>query len=777
MPVAANYRLIATLLLALTPLAPVYAATTDDDSEGEEEVMVTARYREERAQDVPIALSVLDSELLNATGTYSVSQIASLTPTVQFVSSNPRNTTINIRGFGSSFGLANDGLEPGVGVYIDQVYNPRPGTATFDLIDIDRIEILRGPQGTLFGKNTSAGAVNITTRGPTFEPESQMELSGGNFGFVQGKAAFSGPLYGDVLAGRISLVGTRRDGTIDNIPTDDDINEQNNVGIRSQLLYAPRADLSIRLIGDFSRQKANCCTQVFARVGTTQRAASRQYESMAATLGYEPPSRDPFDRKADINSGARADQKNGGATAIIDWDVAGGTLTSVSSWRFWEWRPLNDRDYTSLSILTASSNPSDQEQYSQELRFAGSYGSKVDYIAGVYAFTQSIETNGLQGYGEDAAFWLIGPSVPANLLDGYQSNFIADSSVDSYAVFAQANWHLTDKLTLTPGLRYTYEQKDATYDQTVSGGLATNNPTLIARQRGIVRPQYYAAEFADDSVSGQVNLSYLLFENVMAYGTYARGFKSGGINLAGIPNDPQGNPALTTAVVGPEKVRTFEVGVKSEFPVVGLTLNLAAFHTTIKDYQTTVIDNGPGALRGYLANIDKVRNRGVEIDATWQPIDQFTGYASAAINDGEYVSFENAPCPLEQVGGADFCDLSGGALPGVSDYAVSTGGEYRWPVTLRAFGGEFYAGGDLSYRSSWYSDPSLSRFSRIDGNTVVNLRAGVRSNGPWDVYLWVRNVFDEEYFLLLSNQSGNSGLVTGIPADPRTYGITLRASF
>ena len=193
MPVAANYRLIATLLLALTPLAPVYAATTDDDSEGEEEVMVTARYREERAQDVPIALSVLDSELLNATGTYSVSQIASLTPTVQFVSSNPRNTTINIRGFGSSFGLANDGLEPGVGVYIDQVYNPRPGTATFDLIDIDRIEILRGPQGTLFGKNTSAGAVNITTRGPTFEPESQMELSGGNFGFVQGKAAFSGP--------------------------------------------------------------------------------------------------------------------------------------------------------------------------------------------------------------------------------------------------------------------------------------------------------------------------------------------------------------------------------------------------------------------------------------------------------------------------------------------------------------------------------------------------------------------------------------------------------
>ena len=185
-----------------------------------------------------------------------------------------------------------------------------------------------------------------------------------------------------MLAGRISLVGTRRDGTIDNIPTDDDINEQNNVGIRSQLLYAPRADLSIRLIGDFSRQKANCCTQVFARVGTTQRAASRQYESMAATLGYEPPSRDPFDRKADINSGARADQKNGGATAIIDWDVAGGTLTSVSSWRFWEWRPLNDRDYTSLSILTASSNPSDQEQYSQELRFAGSYGSKVDYIAG-----------------------------------------------------------------------------------------------------------------------------------------------------------------------------------------------------------------------------------------------------------------------------------------------------------------------------------------------------------------------------------------------------------
>ncbi|MEQ8935092.1 MAG: TonB-dependent receptor plug domain-containing protein, partial [Amphiplicatus sp.] len=179
-------------------------------------IVVTARRIEEDAQSVPIALSVVASARLEKTGTYNVARLTQLQPTLQFYSSNPRNTAINIRGLGAPFGLTNDGIEPGVGIYIDQVYHPRPATGTFDFNDIAQIEILRGPQGVLYGKNTTAGAINVTTRAPTFEPEVLLETSFGDYGFTQAKAAISGPLAGDTLAGRLSFTSTQRNGTVRN---------------------------------------------------------------------------------------------------------------------------------------------------------------------------------------------------------------------------------------------------------------------------------------------------------------------------------------------------------------------------------------------------------------------------------------------------------------------------------------------------------------------------------------------------------------------------------
>jgi iron complex outermembrane receptor protein len=736
-----------------------------------EELVVTARRREERAQDVPIALSVIGAETLEKQGTYNVQQITQIAPSVQFSSSNPRNTSVTIRGLGQSFGLANDGLESGVGLYIDQVYFARPAASTFDLLDLERVEVLRGPQGTLFGKNTTAGALNVTTRSPTFTPETALELSLGDLGFLQGKATISGPLLDDRLAGRLSIAGTRRDGTIFNAATNQWVGDQNNQTLRGQLLFRPSSDLQVRLTADYSRQFTTCCTQVYVTVGQTLKPAAQQFPALAAGLGYAPPSTDPFARVSDVDAKIQANQSQAGLTAIADWDLGFATLTSVTGWRTWEWDPANDRDYTRLSILKRSENASEQDQISQELRLTSNGTRRIDWVAGVYAFRQTIDTQGIEEWGPDAAYWLLGPTLPAALLDGYRRDLDVSSTVESYAVFAQATWNVNDRLRLTPGVRYTEETKDADYVQTVAGGLVTTDPALVARKLSIARPQAYRVDFSDGSVSGQVNLAYDLAKDVMVYGTWAKGYKSGGINLTGLPTTSSGAPALASAVVRPEDVTTLEIGLKSQILDRRLTFNAAAYATTIEDFQANVVDAGPGALRGYLANIAEVGVRGVEFDLALAPVGGLSAYATLAYTDGEYVSFANGPCPLERVSASTTsCDLSGLPLPGVSEWAGAIGGEYRRAVSS----GEVYAGADYAFRSEFYSDASDSRYALIDGYGLLNLRAGFKSDGPWEAFVWARNALDEDYLQFVSVQAGNSGLVVGTPGDPRTVGVTLR---
>ncbi|MBI1250018.1 MAG: TonB-dependent receptor [Alphaproteobacteria bacterium] len=761
----------ASLAAAQTPQVPA-----DPEFASDADIVVTARRRAESAQDVPIALSVLSAATLDATSTFNVQGVSQLAPSLQFSSSNPRNTNTTIRGLGASFGLANDGLEPGVGYYVDQVYISRPAAATFDLIDIERIEILRGPQGTLFGKNTTGGAISIATRAPSFTPEARAELSYGSDNFLQAKASISGPLLGDAVAGRLSAAITQRDGAFYNVTTGRDVNELDNAAVRAQALWRINEDVSVRVAADYNRQEPNCCTQVYVGFGQTLRPADQQFPALAAAAGYAPPSLDPYDRLADVNSPIQADQELGGASASLDWDLGFATLTSVSAWRAWSWRPKNDRDYTSLSILTRSENPDEQSQWSQEIRLASNGDDAVSYVLGAYYFDQTIKARPVSEWGADAARWLLGPSVPANLLDGYRSEAIARSQTTSAAAFAQITWAFAERWRLTPGLRYTWEEKSATYAQIVAGGPAVTDPALIARQRSIARPQSYAAAFTDDDVSGQITLAYEPNDDVMLYASAARGFKSGGINLAGLPTLADGSPALNSAVVAPEQVTTFEAGLKSRWFDRALTFNLALYDTTVEDFQANVVDSGPGALRGYLANVEEVGVRGVEIDAAYTPSDALTTYLNIAYSDGTYEDFKNGPCPLERIGaGTTACDLSGRPLPGLSRWAVALGGEARH----RSEGeraGEFFLGADATYRSSFYSDASDSRYALIDGYTVVNARAGWRGDEGLEAFVWLRNAFDEDYLNFVSFQSGNSGLILGSPGDERAIGITVRAS-
>jgi iron complex outermembrane receptor protein len=358
---------------------------------GVESVTVTARRREETAQDVPVSLSVISVQQLETTGTYNVGQLTQLTPSVQFFSSNPRNTAITIRGLGTSFGLTNDGLEQGVGLYIDEVYMSRPAAATFDFIDVERVEVLRGPQGTLFGKNTTAGAVSIAIQKPTFERQIQAEVSAGNYGFWQGKGSISGALVDNILAARFSVEGTLRDGTVHNVTSGKDVNNQNDFSTRTQFLYRPSDKFSLRLAADYNVQHSICCAQGFVRVGTTLKSANRQYPALAAQANYSPASSEPFDRLIDTNTPAQANQVFGGIGLYADWDVGPVTLTSISAWRTWNWDPSSDRDFTRLSIQTLSANPDNQNQYSQEFRVSSNGNQTVDYMAGLYYFRQKID--------------------------------------------------------------------------------------------------------------------------------------------------------------------------------------------------------------------------------------------------------------------------------------------------------------------------------------------------------------------------------------------------
>ncbi|MFN3583228.1 TonB-dependent receptor [Phenylobacterium sp.] len=762
------------LVAAATPVSGATAAELEVQQVAVDELIVTARRREESVQDVPIAMTVVGGERLDRAGIYSVAQLPRLAPSLQFISANPRNTTVNIRGLGNNPGLANDGLEPGVGFYVDQVYFSRSAAATFDLLDIERIEVLRGPQGTLFGKNTTAGALSVTTRAPSFDVEATGEVTLGDEGFAQAKGSLSGPL-GESVAIRVSGSVTERDGFERHAVTGADLNNQSNAAVRGQLLFRPSDSFSLRLSADYNHQDLDCCYVVFAGVGTTLKPASAQFEALAAGLGYAPPSRDPYDRLSDVNSPVRAGQTLSGVSAVADWDLGAATLTLVAAWRRWSWKPANDGDYTSLSVMTRAENANDQEQSSLELRLASNGDTRLQYVAGLYAYRQEVDSHAAAQFGADATYWLVSPALPRNLLDGYLQQIEAGVTTHSYAAFGQATWAFTPALKATAGVRYTHEEKDAQFDQTVSGGLATTVPSLVAVKLALARPQAYSAGMSDGSFSGMINLSYEPVSGVMAYGSLARGYKSGGVNLSGLPSTAAGVPMVDKAVVDPEKVTSAELGLKTELLDRRLTANLAIFRTVTDDYQANVVDTSSGLTLRYLDNIDKVRSQGFEADLRFAAGPQFNGYASLAYTDAEYVSYANGPCPLEKTGGSSAaCDLSGRPLPGVSKWAGSVGGEYARPARLAGLDGDVYLSLDAQHRSGFYSDAATSRDQRVDAYTVVNARAGFRWGRSWEVFLWSKNLLDEKYFTSISAQAGNSGALFATLGDPRTIGATLR---
>jgi iron complex outermembrane receptor protein len=321
-------------------------------------------------------------------------------------------------------------------------------------------------------------------------------------------------------------------------------------------------------------QSPDCCVQYYARVGTTQRPLNRQYDALAAAFGYAPPSKNPFDRVTDLDAGIRSRQEIGGVSLVANWDLGAATLTSVSAWRYWDWKPQNDRDFIGLPITTISQNPSQQKQVSQEVRLASNGADKLAYTVGAFYFHQTIDTQGSQVQGAAASRYLLNPgNVPVGatgcatatanacnpaILNGLTSTNTISFDNTSFAVFGKLNYELFEGFHIQPGLRVNYDKKSGSYVSVVRTG--SGSTTLNADQAATLAPQSYAPKFSDWNVSGDITASYDFSADVHGYATYAKSFKSGGINLSGLPLNAAGTGVdLSTQTVKPEKVDNYEI--------------------------------------------------------------------------------------------------------------------------------------------------------------------------------------------------------------------------
>jgi iron complex outermembrane receptor protein len=775
----------AVVALALqSPAAAQDAGRSEVSADQIETVVVTARHRAEDEQNVPVAMTVVTGEQIEAAGHDKMSDIYEQIPTLRVDNFNPRNAILQIRGIGAN--LANESLVNSVGVYIDGVYYARPGASDFDMIDIAQIEVLRGPQGTLFGKNTTAGTLNITTRMPTSAPEFLMQATGGNYGYYRFAATASGS-FSDTLSARLSGSISNRDGFVDNVRTGEDVNAANDKSARGQIFYHPNDDFSLRLIADYSFERPRCCVNSVSQVVSTDddgTPIANGFLARAAAQGYTPIV-SPTKKVTDIDSPQWIRTEQWGGSAQADWNVLGHSLTSITAYRTWRFDPHSDLDLIGLPILINGAFNSHSRQFSQELRVASPSNQTVEYVVGGYYFSEVLQSDTFEEFGAAAGPWYV-PGLPSSITigayDGLQGVGYDRANTSSMAAFGQATWHVNDRLAVTGGLRYTYEKKwGYSYQTDAAGAPLSSFPTALQGTIRAVRvatvPTYdtrtisgFPQKYDEGNVSGTASVTYKVDDDVNVYATYARGYKSGGINFAVVP-------AGASNIIKPEIVDDYEFGLKSSAFNDHMILNLAAFWTDVSDYQSTQLYSSPtGAFVAYVTNAAQIRSRGLELDSDMALAPGWTARASGAYTDAIYLSYPNAPCPLVNPTGR--CDLTGEALRNVSKWSSYLSTTYEFPFALGTFRDEsvrLFTLASMSHRSGYYG--SATRRSHIGATTLVDATLGLKLDDSSTVLsFWVHNLFDTTYYRE-NAPSGATGMLDVAFGPPRTLGVTLRQKF
>lgn len=798
---ALHQAVIATLAFGAASTFAQQSEPLTEDDRTIEHIIVTAQKREQSLQDVPIVVTAVSEQLLQDTGVRDIKDLTLLAPGLTVTStSSEASTTARIRGIGTVGD--NAGLESSVGVVIDGVYRPRNGVAFGDLGELERIEVLKGPQGTLFGKNTSAGVINVVTKRPSFDFASQVEVTAGNYGILEGSASITGP-FSESVAGRLYVATRERDGFLDvktgplGPRTQRDDNDRDVSTVRGQLLFTPTDALDIRITGDYTERDENCC----GGVQTVRSPFAPAVDALAGGKGINQPA-EAFDRDAYMNRSTEQEIEDFGVSAEINYDFGAATLTSITAYRQWEMVNGQDVDYTSADIWYRAAdggNATEFTQFSQELRIAGET-DRISWLVGAFYAREDLDSLQQLHYGTQFRTYLLAlngaglaPYLPAEAYipgTGQRDTFLQESK--SWALFTNNSIRFTDQLELTVGLRYTDESKDldSRFRNTHSGlGCATirQNALAIATTPGVIPAVafgYGCTNFTDPNFnnlnssqslsesewSGTAKLAFRFTDQVMSYVSYARGYKASGFNLDRVRLNAD-NPVIATPDLNTrfdkELVDSYELGIKTQWANNSLLLNAAVFYQDYQDFQLNTF-NG---VQFIVESLDQVTSEGVDLDIVWfTPLEQLSiqggvTYAKTEIDDPAALSNPGLFSPRRKNDRLSFAPKWSGSLSLTFEQPVGT--DLIWRTNVGA-----------KYTSEYNTGSNLVPEKIQKSLTLVNARTGFGAEDEsWMVEVWAQNLTDEDYYQVVFDAPLQAQGLNAFLGAPRTYGMTARFKF
>ncbi len=686
-------------------------------------IVVTAQKREESLQDIPFSVSAISGDTLRSMGALSYDDIAPMVPGFSMTSYNPTQPQFFIRGVGSTGTTA--GEDTSVGVFVDDVYAGRAGIQSGRFLDIERVEVLRGPQGTLYGRNVAGGAINVISKKPGSEAEGYVEGTYGRFDRTEIRAAIGGPIAGRTQ-GRLAVAYDARDGYITNTTTgSDNLREYDNLTARGHLLFDLNYNTQLLLSADYFNGD---------EVGPASREAIVTSVPVLAggipDIPLDTPS--PSIRTTELPVDGDNQREFYGASARLDIETAIGTFTSITAFRTSDYNIFEDVSGYGLPILGQDESA---DQWTQEVRLT-STGSLLEWTAGAYFLAEDIDRVDITQVS--------GP-VPGETLFLDRAEYSQHVETRSYALFGQATYPVFDRLDITLGARYTVDEKDFAMD-------ASGVSTLFR-----VLPEGPFSVDTDESFNeftGKLSAAYRFSDDVLAYFTFSQGYKSGGFNGVSTTSDDANVP------FEPETADTFEIGLRSEWLDNRLRLNLATFYTEYQDLQVFQIRD-VGNL--FISNAASAEIRGFEVEAISSPFDGLSLGFTYAYLDTEYKKFISAD------GSAD---LSGNNLTRSPESSFSLSAEYKMALGAA---GELRFRADYSYRDELFIQPENRPLDTIDSYDLLSARITYQTAGNISVSLFGKNLTDEEYRVhtfdadtILRNNIGSA-----VFADPRTWGITV----
>lgn len=779
------------VLATLTPSAAWGQETGQSAAPAEDstEIIVTATKRAEGLQDVPIAVSAFGSEQLEKSGIQDSRQLMSVAPSLNLTTttSESAGVVIRLRGIGSE--AINPGLESSVATFVDGVYRSRSNLSLTDIPGIERIEVLRGPQGTLFGKNTSAGLINVITKRPEFDTSAEAAFSYGNYNLMQAIAGATGPIAGESLAGRIDAAVQWREGWLTDLTSDARYRNRSRYVVRGQLLAKLGPDASLRLIADHGRRRETGPDTYSPKIYDPAYVPILQSLGSQRVLGLQ----DLLITTTDDRQSYEV-TKQWGVSAELNWDLGPGTITAITAYRDWRNRQAREVDYAEADLVHIPFAAAFQtfKTFTQELRFAGTSGDLDWLVGGFYAderlsarygykvgrdFERFIDlTLAAQGLGSLSSYTGLpaGQSYPEGSGQG-QDDFA--QSARSFSLFTHNVWNVTDRLSIAGGLRWTRERKQVDVDI-----VGTANPgcaALLARGAAVPAlvsglqcvqlydPRYngsYTARKTESELSGQATVSFEIDPDLMVYATYGRGYKAGGfvIDRAGFRPIDAKAPDARDLAFNPEIADNYEIGLKFQTRDRSLTLNTAAFITRIRDFQLSY--NTGAAL--VTTNIPSVESKGIEVEATLRPATAVTATIGLTYADARYGD-------LPQTLPANVRAIQHRRLANSPEWVVT--GSIGWDDLVASAALRAFAYVDWRYQSEVMTERLLRVNSDQQGYATVNARLGFGDpDRAWAIELWARNLTDSRFFTASLPASFQGGTLVGAPGEPRTFGATLR---